>query len=145
MYYCFMETEDLVILIVVLGTLLFGAIIFVMSCVYYVKKDHVIIVEKMENYHGTYEHGFYWFWPFVYHRVGYYATKPIERKIRLSNGRKALINYQILKPKEFHYFHTTVESFINKMSLENVDMNFEAIKENFASIGIDFISIRAID
>lgn len=145
MYHCFMDQADLVILIVVLGTLLFGAIIFVFSCVYYVKKDHVIIVEKMENYHGTYGHGFHWFWPFVYHRVGYYALVPVERKIRLNNGRKVLVKYRILKPKEFHYFRTSVESFINKMSLENVDMNFETIKENFATIGIEFISIKATD
>lgn len=140
-----MNQEQLVILIVVLITLVFGSIVFVLSCVYYVRKDHVIIIEKMQKYHGTYTKGFYWFWPFIYHRVGYYAIIPLKRKIRLNNGRKVLIEYRIVDPFTFHYVQTTVESFINKMSLETSELNLKLIKENFAAIGVEFISIKAID
>ncbi len=140
-----MDQTDLLFLIVLGSTLLFGLIVFVLSCIYYVKKGHVIIVEKMEKYFGTFGHGFHWFVPFVYHRVGYYAIVPIKRTIRLVNGRKALIEYQITDPLKFHYIHTTVEHFINNLSLEKQEINLDLIKSNFSAIGITFISIKPID
>jgi regulator of protease activity HflC (stomatin/prohibitin superfamily) len=132
-------------LIVISGVIIAGIIIFLLSCIFYVKKNHVIIIEKMQKYHGTYSHGFHWFWPFIYHRVGYYALVPLKRIIRLNNGRKASIEYQIIDPLKFHYVHSSIESFINKMSLEESEINFEIIKKNLAAIGIDFINIKAVD
>lgn len=140
-----MGQTDLLFLIVLGCTLLFGIMVFVLSCIYYVKKGHVIIVEKMERYFGTFNHGFHWFFPFVYHRVGYYAIVPMKKTIRLINGRKVLIEYQIVDPLKFHYVHTTVEHFINNLSLEKEDINLDIIKTNFEAIGIKFISIKSID
>ncbi|NLB49289.1 MAG: hypothetical protein GX807_00500 [Erysipelotrichia bacterium] len=145
MYYCHMNQEQLVFLFIALGTFAFGLIIFIFSCIYYVKKDHVMIIEKMQQYHGTYTRGIYWFWPFAYRRVGYYALVPLKRKIHLYNGRKVLVEYQIDDPLKYHYFKTNVESFINKIAKENEELNLEVIKKNFATIGITFIGIKPLD
>ena len=92
-----MTPEQLTYLIIILSAILIGTIIFFLSCIYYVKKNTVIIIERMEKFFGIYKHGFHFFWPFVYRRRGTYSTNEISKVIRLANGNKAKVTYKIFK------------------------------------------------
>lgn len=139
-----MTTKGLIILLTCIGVFLIGVIFFVLTGIFHVKKGHAIIIEKVKMYHGTYQEGWYWFWPFLYQRVGYYNLNP-TKNITLKNGRHAEIKYRIFDLKLYHYSKITVEAFINKITLEQVVVNLEFLKSNLKQIGVELITIRPID
>lgn len=139
-----MTTKGLIILLTCIGVALIGIIFFILTGIFHVKKGHAIIIEKVKSYYGTYESGWYWFWPFLYQRVGYYNLNPIKT-ITLRNGRRAEIKYHIFDVKLYHYSKITVEAFINKITLEQVVVNLEFLKSNLKQIGVELTSIKPID
>lgn len=135
-----MSEYEIVIWISLGVAILIGCIFFIMSCIYHVKKGTVIVVEKMQEYYGIYQEGWYWFWPFVYRRVGYYRLET-KKEIRLNNGKRALLHYKILDVKKFHYSKINLEAFINKITLDKLDVTVEFLKSNFLQIGVELINI----
>ncbi len=133
-----------VLLIAISIALGLGIIIFFLTCIYHVKDKQCIIVERMEQYHGTYYKGWYWFWPFVYRRVARFDLGIIKTVIRLNNKKKAEIQYQIANPTLFYQKRVGIEQFLTEITLQNDDITFAYLKEKFQEIGIDFINIKSI-
>lgn len=139
-----MSKEDIVILISVICAFVIGIIIFFIACIYRVKKNSVIIIEKMQEFYNCYYEGWYFFWPFVYRRVAYYHLKNNKKTFRLNNGKKAEITYDINNPKMFYYSKKTVDGFINEITLLKDDINFDYLKINLEKIGIQLKDIRQV-
>lgn len=143
-YNTYMSEKGIVILTTCIIVAFIAIFFFVLASVYHVKKGHAIVMEKMQEYYGIYQSGWYWFWPFLYHRVGYYNLKP-TKQIRLSNGKKAEITYEIVDLKKYHYSKISVETFINKITIDKTNVDLEFLKVNLAQIGIILINIRPIN
>ena len=121
-----------------------GILFFIASCIYYVKKGHVIIIEKMQEYYKTCSHGWYWFFPFAYRKVGQYKLEDNKLTFTLNNGKKAEVIYNITDVKLFHYTKKPVGQYINEITLFKENIDFDYLKTNLQNIGIELISISQI-
>lgn len=139
-----MTPEQLTYLIIILSAILIGTIIFFLSCIYYVKKNTVIVIERMEKFFGIYKHGFHFFWPFVYRRRGTYSTNEISKVIRLANGNKAKVTYKIVDVLKYHYGGISIEQFFNKFLYNEQKVTFDLLKKEFSTIGIELLIILQI-
>lgn len=139
-----MTKDQLIALYIIIAALIIGLIIFFVSCIYIVKKDTVIIIEKVEKYYGKYEKGVYFFWPFVYRRRGTYPTNKTKKVIRLSNGKKAEVFFQIIDVLKYHYSNTSIESIFNKLIVLNEKVTLEILKKELDVIGVELFDIKQI-
>ena len=133
-----MTQEQIIYLIIVLVALVIGICIFFLSCIYRVKKNTVIIIEKVEKFHGIYKEGFHFFWPFVY-------TNNTSKIIKLANGKKANVTYKIIDVYKYHYGEISIEHFFNKFIYKQEKVTFELLKKEFLNIGIELLSIQQIN
>ncbi len=139
-----MSDETIYVIVAISIALFIGILFFVLTCIYYVKKDTKMIIEKMQEYYKTCEHGWYWFWPFVYRRVGYYTTNNAKKTFYLNNGKKVEIKYNIIDVKTYHYTQKPIDRFINEITLLKEDISFDYLKDNLLKIGVELISIRQV-
>ena len=140
-----MTQEQIIYLIIVLVSFLIGVFIFFLSCVYYVKKNTVIIIEKIEKFYGIYKHGFYFFWPFVYRRKGTYPIGQTNKIVKLANGKKAKVYYVIKDVYKYHYGQISIEQFFNNFIYKQEKVTIEILKKEFLTIGIELLSIQPIN
>lgn len=140
-----MTQEQIIYLIIVLVALVIDICIFFLSCIYRVKKNTVIIIEKVEKFHGIYKEGFHFFWPFVYRRRGTYPTNNTSKIIKLANGKKAKVAYKIIDVYKYHYGEISIEQFFNKFIYKQEKVTFELLKKEFLNIGIELLSIQQIN
>lgn len=137
------ETQlDIALWIALALGLVIGLIIFIIAGIYKVKKDHVIIIEKIEEYYATKGAGVYFFLPVKYRRVGYYKITQQERVILLGNQKRIVLTYQIIDPKKYHYSKQRVEKYVEKIRLNNSTISEELLISELDKIGIKFISVR---
>lgn len=144
MYYLYMTAEQLTYLIIIIASIIIGAFIFFLACIYYVKKDTVIIIEKVEKFYGVYKHGFHFFWPFVYRRRGTYPVKTTSKDILLANGKKAKVTYNIIDVVKYHYGPYSIEKLFNNLIIKEEKVTFDLLKKELINIGIELINIKQI-
>lgn len=135
------ETFDLVLIISALAALVVGALIFFSIGIYRVKKDHAVIIEKINTYHKTIYKGWYYFLPIIYRRVGYYCVAIQQRTIFLENGNKLIITYQIKDVEKYHYSGIKVESLVLKIRNSYESLTKEIMLEEFEKRGLIYYSL----
>lgn len=145
-YNCFMviliAKFDLFLLISGLICVLLGGLIFLSIGIYRVKKDHAVIIEKINTYHKIIYSGWHYFLPIIYRRVGYYCIAPQQRKVTLDNGKQLTVTYQIEDVKLYHYNHISVENLLIKIRNENESINKEILESEFKKRGLIFLSLK---
>lgn len=130
-------------LLIVLGAGLgLAIIIFLFAGIYKVKKNHVILVEKMKKFHGIYKSGLHFFLPVIYTREGYYCVEEMEKTVQIVNGKKLKIRYKIEDVKKYHYSYITIEKLLNKIRDNYESIDKDILIEEFNKLGLKFISIR---
>ena len=77
------QIETWIVIVVVLGVLLLGVILFFATGFIFISKSRVGIIEKVGKYIGTYKGGLYYFMPILYRRVGYYRLGETSQKFKI--------------------------------------------------------------
>lgn len=132
---------DLGLIISAAIVLVIGAMIFFSIGIYKVKKNHAVIIEKINTYHKTLYKGWYYFLPIIYRRVGYYCTAPQQRTIFLENGIKLIVTYQIQDVQKYHYSGIKVEQLVLKIRNSYETLTKEIMIEEFEKRGLIYYSL----
>ena len=133
---------DKALLIALAIGLVVGLVIFFITGLFRVKEGHVMIIEKMNEYHKICEKGWYFFLPVKYRRVGYYNIQEQTRVITLGEVKKILLTYQIIDVKKYHYSQVRVEHYVELIRKKNPVMSEEILANELNKIGIKYISVR---
>ena len=138
-----MDQITLIFLIALGIVIILGGLFFFFAGLFKVKKDQVMIIERMNEFKGVYEKGIYWFMPIVYRRVGVYTMKEMEQTIHFDDLRDMVIRFQVGDVIKYHYSEYNVEQKVNEAHKKYPEMSEEILKSELLDIGIRFISIRA--
>ena len=136
--------SDFVFLIIILGALVLGGILFLLTGFISVKKGRIAIIEKAGAFVGIYRPGIYYFAPIVYRRVGMYRVGEITEIYEL-NRIEYRITYEIEDVKKYHYEGKHDMYGIMRASLSDSKDNLsQAMKTRSAAIGVRFIKLEKI-
>lgn len=139
-----MTKEQIIALCIIIGSIVIGIIIFFIGCIYHVKKDTVMVMERMQKFFGLYYKGYYFFNPFLYRRRGVYPLNETKKIIRLNNGKKAEVTYKIIDVMKYHYGDISIEKLFNNLSITVEKVTLEILKKELLNIGIELYNIKPI-
>ena len=137
-----MTQEQIISICIIAGSFLIGVLVFFLAGIYHVKKDQVIVIEKVEKFYGLYYHGIYFFWPFVYRRRGTYNIKQNKKTIRMNNGNKAEFTYKVIDVMKYHYGGISIENLVNKLIISDEKVTLQILKKEFSNIGLELLNIK---
>lgn len=137
-----MTDLQIALFIIVPSVILVGALIFFLSGVYHVKDNQVMIIEKYDAFYKECPKGRYFFFPLIYKRRGVYTTSPMEKDIKVINGKVLTITYQVVDAKKYHYTKESIEFLVNKANQENTEMNKKILDTTLDNMGLKFLGIR---
>lgn len=138
-----MKQIDIILLIILGSALILGALIFFLSGIYKVKKDRVMVIEKLEQFYGLYSEGTYFFMPLIYKRKGVYTIVKMEKDVRIEGLREMTITYQVVDVKKYHYYDGDVTKCVEETYKNNPDLDEETLRAELEGIGIKYLGIRA--
>lgn len=138
-----MSTLDIILLSIMGGAIILGAIIFFLAGVYKVKENKAMVIEKAEKFYGVYTKGLYFFMPIVYKRKGVYTLVPMERDIYIEGLRDMVLTYQVIDVEKYHYYDGDVSDLVRRTYEKFPDLEEEILIDELNNIGIKYISIRA--
>ncbi len=132
-----MDIIGLTILIAVIV----GILLIILSGLFYVKKDHVCVFEKLYSFHKVKGHGLYMMMPFFVRRVGNYSSL-IERLKFPLKQYDVFLEYQIEDFKVYHYAgHNFKEVLSENLPLKSKEESESYIKETALIYGIKIQNI----
>ena len=137
-----MKEIEIIFYIVVPLVLLLGVGIFFLSGVYKVKKNQMMLVEKVEQFYKIVGPGTYFFMPIIYKRKGVYTITPMEKNIHIENGRNLIITYQVEDVKLYHYTKESIEEKVNEANNNNSEMSNEILTNTLKEMGLKYLGIR---
>ena len=130
-------------LLIALGVgILLGIIFFLITGTYRVKKNHVIIIEKLNEFYKICESGWHFYLPIKYRRVGYYNIAEQSRVITLGEVKKIILTYKIIDVKKYHYSGSRIENYVEYIRKNNSEITEELLTKELEKIGIKYISVR---
>ena len=138
------QIEMWIVILVVLGVLLLGALLFMATGFIIISKNRVGIIEKMGKYIGTYKSGLYYYLPLMVRRVGYYHIGETKQKVRV-NAKNYIVRYEIENFKTFHYEgnHDVLGIVTSCLNAKTDDLS-KLLIERFNQVGARFISLEII-
>ncbi|MCR5333249.1 MAG: hypothetical protein K6E11_04465 [Bacilli bacterium] len=135
---------DMLFLIIILGALLLGGILFVLTGFINVRKGRVAIIEKAGEFVGIYREGTYYFAPIVYRRVGMYSMGEISETY-LINRIDYKVTYEIIDVMKYHYEgHHDMYGLVKASLVDSKDHLSDALKTRANAIGVRFIKLEKI-
>lgn len=138
------QIETWIVVVVVVGVLLLGFLLFMATGLIIINKSRVGIIEKMGKYIGTYKPGLYYFLPLLYRRVGYYHQGETIQKLKIDK-KNYIVKYEIENFKTFHYLgNHDVYGIVNSALKSNSEDLSKILIEKFNYIGAKFISLEII-
>lgn len=131
-------------LLIIIGIILLGGLLFALTGIIKVKKGYKAIIERVNEFYDIKETGFYYFPPLIYRRAGMYKIGEIKRNILVKRDEYQII-YIIEDIKKYHYIGKhDIESIIEKALKEkNIDLS-SYITDRCELIGVRFISLSKI-
>lgn len=135
-------TEQFIIIIASIFVL--GGILFALTGIIYVKKNRVAIIERIGEFKGIYQSGFYYFAPLIYRRAGMYRLGIIEETYNIKRDEYK-ITYEIIDVKKFHYEgkHDIEGILLASLNKKPTDLSSILIKR-YEHIGVKFIKLEKI-
>ena len=133
---------EITLLIVVIVVLVIGPLIFFLSGIYKVKKNQVMVIEKIDTFYKLYEEGKYFLMPILYKRRGVYTLGKQTRLLKIEGLKDIEITFEINDVKKYHYSKDDVISKINEVYYSGVQIDEEILKNSLMDIGVTFISAR---
>lgn len=137
-----LTTKQFIMIIVAIFIL--GGILFALTGIIHVKKNRVAIIERIGEFKGIYQSGFYFFAPLLYRRVGMYRLGIIEETYNIKRN-KYKITYEIVDVKKFHYEgkHDIETILLVSLNEKRSDLSDILIKR-YEHIGVKFIKLEKI-
>ena len=127
------------------GALLFLAIfLFLYTGFIMVKKNKIAVIERIGLYVETTKKTKY-YTPLLYRRAGYYKTGPQKSIVKLPNGNRVLIIFEIINVVLFHYSGHNIERQIENAYTSEEIVTFEIIKNQLSRVGINLINIEQVN
>lgn len=130
------------VLIICLSAVFLGTIIFILSGLMKVKKNHVVIIERLGLFSGIYSSGFHYFAPFIYRRIATYKLFNSKKIIELENSQKIILSFNIDNVLKFHNSGHDIVGFIKKLEKEHTKLDVNLLKNELQKIGCAYKSIE---
>ncbi len=138
-----MSDWQLILLIISIAFII-AIVLFFLSGLFHVKKNHVAVFEKMYAFYCVKEQGIYFFTPFIVRRVGYYQKEIQYIRINLAN-EDVFIKYQVDDFKSFHYAgHNFNQVIVDELKKVENDIT-ELVDDLAKRYGIKIIDFRIIN
>lgn len=132
---------DIALLIALGIFIVLGAVVFFLTGIYHVKKDHAIVINKANEFYCVYDHGTHFKMPVLYQRAAVYCTAPIIKKYVANNGNHLDITYQIENVELYHKNRIDIDGLMKRIEKENSVINSTVLSEKFSLYGLKFINI----
>lgn len=131
-------------IIIIISIFILGGILFALTGIIHVKKNRVAIIERIGEFKGIYQSGFYCFAPLIYRRVGMYRLGIIEETYNIKRDEYK-ITYEIVDVKKFHYEgkHDIEGILFVSLNEKPTDLSTKLIKR-YERIGVKFIKLEKI-
>jgi hypothetical protein len=128
--------------ILLAATFVFAVLLYLFTCLIFVKKDHIAIIERGGRYVCTTTKRVSFYPWYAYRRAGMYSTQPCMVAIEIQKGSIYNITYQIKEVLLFHYSSTTIEAICRRALLEHQKITPLMIKDALQDIGLTLLALE---
>jgi hypothetical protein len=101
--------------------LVFCLLLFFLSGLIHVKKNHLIVVGKHARYQSLLAEGWHYRLPFLYEVSAPYPVNPESFLISLKGGRKAKGRYVVKDPQAYFEGHLSLRHVLKDLAKESKD------------------------
>ena len=133
---------DIALLISLGVILVLGVVVFFLTGIYRVPKNHSIVINKAGQFYCVYDKGVHFHMTVIYQRAGLYCTAPMVKKYVANNGNHLDVTYQIVDVETYHKNHITIDDLMKRIEKENSEINITVLSEKFSLYGLKFININ---